>query len=87
MTLDILEKFEAMVTKEYIAYIKSVVPIHEMDSFDGVVALASPSYIKHSEWAKEGRKRGIVLKWSQKGVKIVHDGKTVKQFRNPYGFE
>lgn len=33
-------------------------------------------------WAKE---HGIYLRWSEKDVKIIDNGKTVKTFRSPYG--
>lgn len=42
-------------------------------------------WLHRDEWPKEAREKGIVLRWNQKGVSIVDNGKTVKRFRNPYG--
>jgi len=33
-------------------------------------------------WAKEN---GICLRWSSKSVKIMDNGKVIREFRSPYG--
>lgn len=37
------------------------------------------------DWRTWAKQNGIYLRWSEKEVKIVDNGKTVKTFRSPYG--
>jgi len=37
------------------------------------------------DWRTWAKQNGICLRWSSKSVKIMDNGKMVKEFRSPYG--
>ncbi len=47
-------------------------------------AMTRANVIGDWHWRPWAKQNGIYLRWSSKGVKIVDNGKTIKEFRSPY---
>jgi len=61
-----------------------------LEEFDRRVANELRAYVMTRQtvvcdWREWARENGICLRWSQKEVKIVDNGKVIKTFRSPYG--